>query len=152
MKFKIVTALAAMTLATAAYADSAGGGGDATKGEKVFRKCRSCHSIVADNGDVIVKGGRTGPNLYGVIGRTAGTYDDFKYKKGIVAAGEKGLVWDEESFVTYVQDPSEFLEEYLDDKSIRSGMTFKLRKGMEDVYAYLVSVGPDMSGDAASTN
>jgi len=116
--------------------------GDAEKGAKEFNKCKSCHMIVSDSGDEIVKGGRTGPNLYGIIGRTAGTFDGFRYGKDLVAAGEAGLVWNEETFVNYVVDPRSFLREYLDDSKAKSKMTFKLKKGGEDVYAYLVSVGP----------
>ncbi|MGR3805952.1 c-type cytochrome [Marinibacterium profundimaris] len=113
--------------------------GDAAAGEKDFRKCKACHEIVADNGDVIVKGGKTGPNLYGVIGRpVAGT--DFNYGDSIVAVGETGAVWDFDNFTAYVEDPSAWLEEQLDDSSARSKMAFKLRSGGDDIYAYLVSV------------
>lgn len=117
--------------------------GDAAKGEKTFNKCKACHMIVSDSGETIVKGGRTGPNLYGVVGRTAGTYEDFRYGKAIVAAGEAGLVWDEESFIAYVEDPRTFLQETLDDKKAKSKMSFKLRKGGEDVFAYLKSVAEE---------
>ena len=140
MKLKIATALAAVTLAGTAVAQDAG---DAAAGEDLFKKrCRSCHSVVDDAGEVIVKGGRTGPNLYGVIGRPAGAGEDFRYKASIHEANEKGLVWDEETFETYVQDPSAFLQDYLGDSGARSGMTFKLKDGAADVYAYLVSVAP----------
>lgn len=81
--------------------------------------------IVDDAGETIVKGGRTGPNLYGIIGRAAGSVEDFRYKKSIEEAGEKGLVWDEASFEAYVQDPTGFLREYLDDSGARSGMTLQ---------------------------
>ncbi|MCR9109205.1 cytochrome C [Marivita sp. XM-24bin2] len=143
MKLMFATAATAMTLAGAAFAESHAGSGDAEAGEKEFNKCKSCHMIVADDGTEIVKGGRTGPNLYGVIGRQAGSVEDYRYGDSLVAAGEAGLVWDKESFVAYVQDPKGFLVEYLDDSSARSKMSYRLRKGMEDVYAYLVSVGPD---------
>ncbi|GGH28337.1 cytochrome c [Cribrihabitans marinus] len=113
--------------------------GDPEKGEKEFRKCKSCHMVVSDSGEEIVKGGKTGPNLYGVVGRTAGTAD-FKYGDSLVEAGEKGLVWNEENFVAYTEDPRGFLKEYLDDTGAKSKMSFKLRKGAEDVYAYLESV------------
>ncbi|MDF1718002.1 MAG: cytochrome C [Antarcticimicrobium sp.] len=116
--------------------------GDAAKGEKTFNKCKACHSIISDSGETIVKGGKTGPNLFGVIGRTVGTYEDFRYGDDIVAVGEAGLVWDEKAFNHYVEDPRGFLRETLDDKGAKSKMTFKLKKGGEDVYAYLVSVAP----------
>ncbi len=137
MKLMIATAASALMLAGAAFAE-----GDADAGAKEFNKCKSCHMIVADDGTEIVKGGRTGPNLYGIIGRQAGVQDGFRYGDSLVAAGEAGLVWDEETFVAYVQDPKGFLAEYLDDSGARSKMSYRLRKGMEDVYAYLVSVGP----------
>ena len=130
--------------------------GDAEAGERVFAKCKACHSIINADGDPVVRGGQNGPNLYGVYDRVAGTQEDFasKYGDSIKAAGEAGLQWNEADFVTYVQDPGEFLEEYLDDSKARSKMSFKLR-GEEDaknVWAYLVSVGPEAEGDAAATN
>ena len=136
MKLMIATAATAIALGGAAFAE-----GDADKGAKEFNKCKSCHMIVADDGTEIVKGGRTGPNLYGIIGRQAGTVDGFRYGASLVAAGEAGLVWDEATFVAYVQDPKKFLVDYLDDSGARSKMSYRLRKGMEDVHAYLVSVG-----------
>lgn len=112
---------------------------DVAKGEKTFKKCKSCH-MIANGDEVIYKGGKTGPNLYGVIGRTAGTYEGFKYGKDLVAAGAAGLVWDEENFVEYAKNPKKFLRAYLDDKKAKSKMSYKLKKGGEDVAAYLVSV------------
>lgn len=122
-------------VAAPAYAE-----GDAEAGKKAFNKCKSCHMIANPEGDVIVKGGRTGPNLYGIAGRAAGTAEEFRYGDSIVEAGENGLVWDETSFVEYVQDPKAFLKSYLDKTSAKSKMTFKLKKGGEDVYAYILSV------------
>ena len=88
MKLKIATALAAVTLAGSAVAQEAG---DAAAGEDLFgKRCRACHMIVNDAGETIVKGGRTGPNLYGVIGREAGAVEDYRYKKSIEEAREKG--------------------------------------------------------------
>lgn len=120
--------------------------GDAVAGEKAFNQCKACHSIADADGNVIMKGGKTGPNLYGLPGRVAGTQEDFtKFKKSIIAAGEAGLVWDEEQFVVYVQDPNAFLKEYLDDKKARSGMAFKARKEEDaiNVWAYIASVSPE---------
>ncbi len=113
--------------------------GDADKGEKGFKKCKSCHMIVSDAGDTIVKGGKTGPNLYGLPGRTVASAD-FKYGDSIISVGEAGTVWDEETFVGYVQDPKKWLIEATGDSKAKSKMAFKLKKGGEDIYAYLVSV------------
>ena len=97
--------------------------------------------IVADDGTEIAKGGKVGPNLYGVIGRKAGSAD-FKYGDSIVAAGEAGLVWDAASIAEYVVDPAAYLKTYLDDKKAKSKMSFKLKDGGADVAAYLASVAP----------
>lgn len=134
MKTFLATAIVGL-LALPAYAE-----GDPDAGKKAFNKCKSCHMIADPAGEVIVKGGKTGPNLYGIAGRTAGTVEDFRYGDSIVEAGENGLVWDEESFVAYAQDPKAFLKDYLGQTSAKSKMTFRLKKGAEDVYAYIVSV------------
>jgi cytochrome c len=139
MKAILSTAAAVIALSgAAAFAESHGAMGDAEAGEKDFRKCKSCHVITTPEGEDIVKGGRTGPNLHGVIGRQAGTYEDFNYGDDLVAAGEAGLVWDTENIVTYMEDPRAFLREYLEDDSAQSKMTFKLRDG-QDVAAYLAT-------------
>lgn len=139
---KLYASLIAVAFAAPAYADGHASG-DAEAGEKGFNRCKSCHMIESDAGDTIVKGGRTGPNLWGVVGRTAGTLEGFKYGDDIIAAGEAGLVWDEANFAEYVKDPRKFLQAYLDDNSARSRMSFKLRSGGEDIFAYLASVGPE---------
>jgi len=128
MKRALTLAIAALGLATAAHA-----GGDPAKGEKIFKKCKSCHAIVAPDGTAIVKGGKVGPNLYGVIGRKAGSYEGYKYSKALKAAGENGLVWSEEELAKFVANPKKYL-------GGKSKMSFKLRKGGEDVAAYLASV------------
>ena len=106
---------------------------DVEAGEKVFKKCLSCHKVgpEAKNG--------VGPVLNGVFGRTAGTYEDYKYGNSLVAAGEKGLVWDEEQIAAYITDPKKFLQDYLGEKSVQAKMTFKLGNEQErmDVIAYL---------------
>ena len=134
---RTIAAIIALSFAAPAFAD--GHGGDAAEGEKTFNKCKSCHMIVSDAGDEIVKGGRTGPNLYGIIGKTAGSAD-FKYGPDLVKAGEAGLVWDEANLAEYVADPRAFLRAYLDDSKAKSRMSYKLKNGGADVAAYLASV------------
>jgi cytochrome c len=139
---KILTIAAALSLSPFAALADDHASGDAAAGESVFRQCSSCHVIA--NGDEVLAGrGKTGPNLYGVLGRQAGTLAGYKYGDSIVAAGEAGLVWDEEKFLEYVADPKKFLQTELDDSKARSKMTFRLRKGGEDVWAYIVSLGPE---------
>ncbi|MBL6675864.1 MAG: c-type cytochrome [Rhodobacteraceae bacterium] len=136
--FKAIT-IASLVLAAPAFA-----GGDADKGAKVFSKCKSCHMIQDDAGNNIVKGGKTGPNLYGISGRVAGSLDGFRYGKSLKSVAESGLAWSEEQFVSYVANPKKWLQETLDDKKAKSKMSFKLTKDKDaaNVWAYLVSVGP----------
>jgi cytochrome c len=136
MKLSLITTAALLALTAPAFA------GDAANGEKEFKKCKACHAIVADDGTEIVKGGKVGPNLYGVVGRAAGGVEDFKYSDVMKESGEKGLIWDEATLAAYLPDPSTFLEEFSGDAKGKSKMTFKLKKGGEDVAAYLASVGP----------
>ena len=131
----LVLALCVMPLlGSAAFA------GDATKGESDFKRCKACHSITAADGTVIQKGGKTGPDLGGVIGRQVGSVEDFRYGDSIVAAGETGAVWDEESFAAYIQDPKAWLIEVTGDKGAKTKMTYKHKKGAEDMAAYFASL------------
>lgn len=120
--------------------------GDAAAGEEAFkRQCIACHVVANEAGDVLAgRNARTGPNLYGVAGRAPGSYDGFKYGKSLVEIGEKGMVWNEEMFVGYVQDPTGWLKATLDDSKARGKMAFKVKdaKDAADLYAYLVSIGP----------
>ena len=108
--------------------------GDAAKGEKVFKKrCKACH-LVVDGGKNLV-----GPNLFGVIGRQAGTVAKFKYSKSYVAAGEDGLSWTDDKVFDYLKNPKTFMRKVTDNKKAKSRMTFKLKKENErkDVIAFL---------------
>lgn len=131
----------ALTLALATLASPVLAAGDATKGEAEFRKCKACHAIVADDGTEIQKGGKTGPNLYGIVGRAVASAD-FDYGDSIRAVGATGAVWTEEDLAAYITNPAEWLKATLDDPAAKSKMSFKLAKGGEDVAAYLASVAP----------
>lgn len=151
MKLSHVAAAAALCAAPAFAQDAMAPSGDPAAGEEAFnRQCVACHVVVDEEGNTIAgRNSRTGPNLYGVPGRQAGTVEDFRYGDSIVEAGEAGLTWDEESFVAYVQDPNGFLREYLDDNRARGRMAFQVRdpEDAADLYAYLVSVSPEPEMD-----
>ncbi len=133
-KLTFLAALAAMALAGPALA------GDPAVGESDFKKCKACHSIIAPDGTEIQKGGKTGPNLYGIVGHTIASDPDFKYGDSIRAVGATGAVWDESAIAAYVSDPAAWLKATLGDDSAKSKMTFKLGAGGEDIAAYLASV------------
>lgn len=136
-------ALAGALLAAPAFAQEVIGNAEA--GAKVFAKCQTCHTVANEAGEVLAgKGAKTGPNLYGIAGRKAGSYPEFKYGASLVALGEGGFVWDEASFVEYVSDPSKFLKAKLNDPKAKGNMSFKLPKeeDAQNVWAYLVSLAP----------
>ncbi len=140
---RIMAALAATTFAVPAFADGHASG-DAAAGEKAFRQCISCHVVVDDAGETLAgRNAKTGPNLYGIGGKAIGSVEDFRYSDLILAAGEAGMVWDEASFVGYVQDPTKWLQEATGESG-RGKMAYKVRKEEDAVnlYAYLVSLGP----------
>ncbi len=130
----ILLALTAAALSAPAFA------GDPAAGEEAFKKCKACHSVIAPDGTELQKGGRTGPNLYGVIGRAVASDPDFNYGDSIAALGATGAVWDEASVAAYVADPGAYLKSTLADDAAKSRMSFKLSSGGEDVAAYLASV------------
>lgn len=119
--------------------------GDAGAGETQFgRQCVACHVI--DTGSEVLAGrnARTGPNLFDVAGATPGTVPGFDYGESIVAWGATGAVWDEESFVAYVTNPTAFLREATGDERARGKMAFQVRDEQQahDIWAYLVSLEP----------
>ncbi len=75
--------------------------GDAVTGEKVFKKCAACHSIV--------KGGKNniGPALYNVVGREVGAVDDYKYSKALAAYGK---AWTFEELNGYLLKPAKWIK------------------------------------------
>ena len=107
--------------------------GDVKKGKKVFAKCKACHKTVAGKKSV-------GPNLNGLFGRTAGTLAKFKYSKDMKAAGAKGLVWNEKTLFTYLENPKPFVGSFIGKKKAKTRMVFKGLKKEKDrtnLIAYL---------------
>ena len=75
--------------------------GDIATGEKVFKKCAACHSIV--------KGGKNniGPALYNVVGRQVGVVSDYKYSK---ALSEHDKNWSFEELNGYLIKPAKWIK------------------------------------------
>lgn len=66
---------------------------DAEHGKALYQTCVACHSEKPD---------AIGPSLKGVVGRKAGTRDDFRYSAPMRRAN---LTWDEASLHAYIMDP-----------------------------------------------
>lgn len=107
----------AVALSSAAFAD-----GDAAKGEKVFAKCKACHSLEAGQNKV-------GPSLAGLFGRKAGSVEGFKYSDAMV---NSGITWDEAQLSKYLENPKEAVA---GNKMSFPGL--KKEDDREDVIAYL---------------
>ena len=75
--------------------------GDVASGEKIFKKCAACHSIV--------KGGKNniGPALYNVVGRDVGAVGDYKYSKALAAYGK---AWTFEELNGYLLKPAKWIK------------------------------------------
>ncbi len=75
--------------------------GDLAIGEKVFKKCSACHSIV--------KGGKNniGPALYNVVGRQIGVVNDYKYSKALSGYGKE---WTFEELNGYLTKPAKWIK------------------------------------------
>jgi cytochrome c len=135
--------LTAAVLAAAAIVSPALAAGYAAQGKDDFKRCRACHAIVAPDGATLEKGGKVGPNLYGIIGRAAGSVEGFAYSDSLKTLGANGLVWSEADLATYLTDPLAFARDRLDDPKAKTKMTFKVTDGSEaDLAAYLASLAP----------
>ena len=75
--------------------------GDLGHGEKIFKKCSACHMIASGGKNMI------GPNLWSVIGRTAGSVSDYKYSKAMVAYGKE---WTFEEMNSYLIKPQAYVK------------------------------------------
>lgn len=152
-RFLITAAFAALAAPALAggHVDVSGLKGDPAAGEEQFnRQCVTCHVIVDDAGETIAgRNMRTGPNLYGVAYRTIGSHPDFegKYSDALVTLGENGGIWTQADFVGFVQGPTPWVREALDDRRARGKMSYQVRDEQQayDLFAYLASVGPELT-------
>lgn len=74
--------------------------GDLENGRRAFARCRSCHTLTPAGPNM------TGPNLYGVFGRAAGTHPGYNYSSAVRQAD---FVWDAARLDHWLQNPKSFL-------------------------------------------
>ncbi len=87
---------------------------DAAAGEKLFKACKACHKVEDGKNGV-------GPHLYGVVNRSVGSVDGFKYSGSLVAVVE---TWDADALNAYLENPKEYAP--------GTKMTYKGMKDVED--------------------
>jgi cytochrome c len=96
---------------------------DVDHGKQVFQACAACHSDKAD---------ALGPSLVGVIGRKAGSRDDFRYSNAMMRAG---FNWDAGNLREYLADPQAKVK---GNRMPFSGLNDP--KDIDDVIAYIGTV------------
>lgn len=136
---------------------------DAVAGEKIFKRCKACHVVGPEAKN------KNGPQLNGIVGRTAGVSVGFKYGTGIVEArgdvgedadgdgfldvpeGSTGLVWTEEALLEYLINPKAYLIKTTGNPKAKARMALRLKKEDQraNVIAYLKTFGLDGNPAAA---
>lgn len=132
--FKAIAPVA-LAFAVALTSGSAFAAGDAEKGKKAFKKCSACHSLEEGKNKV-------GPSLHMVIGRKAGTAEGYKYSPVFAEAAEKGLDWQPDQMIAYLENPKKYLAAFVGKDKVKSKMANKFKKLQlrEDIVAYLQSL------------
>ncbi|ADY64376.1 cytochrome c family protein [Rhizobium rhizogenes] len=93
-KRMIITAAMLAASAIPAFSE-----GDVAKGEAAFKRCSACHAIGEGAKN------KVGPQLNGIIGRTAGGDPDYNYSNAMKKAGGEGLVWTPEELRDFLSAP-----------------------------------------------
>ena len=69
-------------------------------GEDAFQTCTGCHSVDPDGRSA------AGPNLYGIMGRQAGSLEGYSFSDAFVASQ---ITWDEASLDGFLADPQGYI-------------------------------------------
>ncbi|WP_025897799.1 c-type cytochrome [Sneathiella glossodoripedis] len=100
---------------------------DEAKGEKVFKKCGSCHTVEEGGANKI------GPNLYGILGKAMASVEGFSYSDALV---ELGGEWGYEELNAFLTKPKDYVK---GTKMSFAGL--KKPTDRADLIAYLRTLG-----------
>lgn len=107
--------------------------GDPDAGRITAQRCAACHSF-AEGDDTA----RTGPLLFGVVGRAIAAVEDFGYTPALAALGETGAEWTVARLELFLTDPAEAVP--------GTAMAIDLDENPEEranIIAYLMTLGFD---------
>lgn len=74
-----------------------------TAGQAVSAKCASCHTFTQGGAN------GTGPNLYGTLGKKAGTHPGFAYSDAMKGEGASHPIWDYDELDAFLKAPQKHL-------------------------------------------
>ncbi len=97
--------------------------GDLDRGRKLYLQCRACHSLKENEPHKI------GPNLFKIIGSTAGSMKGYNYSD---ALSKSEIVWTIENLDLWLEKPYEILP---GNKMVFSGM--RKQEDRNDLIAYV---------------
>lgn len=72
---------------------------DLTSGKAIYEVCAPCHGTGAASTEL-------GPTPSSIVGRAAGTRDDFRYSRALRSAK---IIWDEATLDAFLADPQAFI-------------------------------------------
>lgn len=70
----------------------------------MFEQCASCHALQPGRKTMV------GPHLGGIVGRKAGSLEDFGYSAAMKKAGADGLAWSADTLDAYLTRPRDFIK------------------------------------------
>lgn len=118
-----------LTLVLGLTTQSAWAEGDAAQGERVFNRCKMCHTIEQGGAP------KQGPNLFGVYGNPAGTNLPGSLHSGKLA--ESGIVWDEATLAEFLAAPTRYIP------GVRMNFRLTIDDDITNIIAYLKANSPD---------
>jgi len=142
MKLSEAIVVLGILLGMASLAPAGAAAPDADQGKAVFKKCGACHTLEPGKH-------RVGPSLAGLFGRPAGSEEGYKFSADMIAAGDAGLVWSEETLAGYIKKdgpkgPKTYIGEVIGKPKAKIKMAFpglKADEDIENLIAYLSANG-----------
>lgn len=99
----------------------------AVRGRSAYIQCSACHELQKAGG------GKIGPHLIEITGRTAGSLPDYNYSEALTSSG---IIWDRTSLDAFIENPNQLVP---GTKMVFGGIADQ--KVRSDIISYLEAVG-----------